>query len=317
MLESNDEKLFQIADEFGIGKGINSDEQIKMLNQLNNYPREDAVKLLNFFVTHENNSKVLIHIIKLIDKYRDKSSSGVLLDLLLLRDKRLDNLINPDDNLKIRCMIATVLGNLKDQSAVIPILYVLNNKDEDYKLRLSAAEALGRIGDRFAVAPLIEVVADENEKSIYLRESAAKALGMLGDISAVETLVKILETKKGIVDKFTFLKERIIQTIGKIGFRDDRTIKALNNALMDESPQVRMEAIEALSEINDDRIICMIEKMINDEDEDVGRCAVNVLYELNGENYAIDLLKRNDLPGWCRDEIESILEDTEEDESDE
>jgi hypothetical protein len=53
------------------------------------------------------------------------------------------------------------------------------------------------------------------EKSVYVRESAAAALGMLGDIRAIDPLVSILETKKGFIDKFTFLKEKIIETLSK------------------------------------------------------------------------------------------------------
>lgn len=125
----------------------------------------------------------------------------------------------------------------------------MNNKNEHYKVRLACADALGRIGDRFAVAPLIDVVKDENEKSVYLRESAVSALGLLGDTRAIDPIVTILETKQGIMDKFTFLKEKAIEALIKMGFGDnERVYKALKNSLDDESSQVRINAIEALME---------------------------------------------------------------------
>ena len=316
MSNEKEERLLKLSEEFQIGKGINAEEHVKMLCQAESYSRDEAIEAFNFFAAKELNPKVLLYIIKILGKFNDRSSIGVLSDILLLKGNKCE-LKSCDDYLKIRCMIATVLGNIKDNDSVLPLLYILNNKGENYKLRLSVAEALGRIGDKYAVAPLIDLVIDEEEKSVYLRESAAKALGMLGDIRAVAPLVNILETKKGIIDKFTFLKERVIEAIGRLGFQDDRTIKALNNSLIDESSSVRLGAVEALSEINDKRVIPLIEKMLLDEEEDVARGAVVALYNVLGENYIIELLKRDDLAGWCKDEIETLLEEVEEEELDE
>jgi len=316
MPEENEERLTLLAEQFQIGKDINPEEQIKQLSQLDSYSEETRIEILNYFISLEKNPQVLLHLIKTVGKYRDKSSTSILIDILLLKNNK-EATDKPEEYLKVRCMAATVLGNIKDQSSVVPLLYVLNAKDENYKLRLSSAEALGRIGDRFAVAPLIEVVTNEDEKSVYIRESAAKALGMLGDISALDPLINILETKKGIIDKFTFLKERIIEAIGKLGFKDAKAIKALSNALMDESATIRLEAIETLSEIEDERVLSLIEKMIYDQEEDVARGAVAALYNVAGDEYLIDLLRRSDLPGWCKDEAETILAEEEEDEYEE
>ena len=148
---------------------------------------------------------------------------------------------------------------------------------------------------------------------MYLRESAAKALGMLSDIRAIDPLIRILETKKGIVDKFTFLKERVIEAIGRIGSKDDKAFRVLSNSLLDESPYIRLSAIEALSDLNDDRVFELLEPMIKDEEEDVARSAINALYSIEGKKYIIDLYEKPDLPGWCKDEIEIILEEDNED----
>lgn len=316
MLNEKEERLLKLSEEFQIGKGINSDEHIRMLSQIESYPRNEVVEIFNFFAAKEINPQVLFYIVKVLGKFNDKSSAGVLADILLLKGDKYD-LKSSDEHLKIRCAIATILGNIKDNASVFPLLYILNNKGENYKLRLGVAEALGRIGDKYAVTPLIDLVTDEEEKSVYLRESAAKALGMLGDMRAVDPLVNILETKKGIIDKFTFLKERIIEAIGRLGFQDDRTIKALSNSLIDESSSIRLGAVEALSEINDKRVIPLIEKMLFDEEEDVARGAVIASYNVLGKDYIIELLKRDDLAGWCKDEIETLLEEADEEELDE
>ena len=88
---------------------------------------------------------------------------------------------------------------------------------------------MGRIGDKYAVKPLIDVVEDEDEKSVYLKESATFALGLLGDTSAIDPLVSILESKQGFIDKFTFLKERIVEALGKLNFHNKKVLKALKS----------------------------------------------------------------------------------------
>lgn len=309
MLEEEGKNLSRLAEEFQLGQDLNPDEQIKRLSDLEKLPRDEVLDVFNFFITQENNPKILHYLVKTLGKYNDESSTIGLIDLLLLKGKDLQYCRSSDDYLKLRCLITNILANLKNNSAVMPLLYVLNNKDENYKLRLSSAEALGKIGDKYAVLPLIDIVSNEEEKSIYLRESAAKALGMLSDIRAVDPLIRILESKKGLIDKFTFLKERVIEAISQIGDRDEKTIRALSNALLDESPYVRLSAVEALSELSDDRVFGLIEPMIRDEEEDVARSAINALYNIAGKNYILHLLAKPDLPGWCKDEIETILQE--------
>jgi HEAT repeat protein len=196
-------------------------------------------------------------------------------------------------------------------------MYVMNDKHEYYKIRLTAAEALGKIGNIYAVVPLINIATDEEEKSVYVRESAVKALAMIGDERAVEPLISVIETKNGIIDKFTFLKERIIETLGKLGFKKDKRIDALKKALFDESPHIKIRAIEALCEIEDDIILTLLEPMIYDKDENVSRSAINALYLIESGEYLLGLLERHNLPQWCREEINEILtEDEEDDEED-
>jgi len=314
MIEDKEKKLVFIAEKFGVGHERPAEEKIILINTLEDYPNDEAVELLNYFLSIESNPEVLLHIVKLIGNHNQRNSAFNLTELLLFKESERKNLAPKEQYLKVRCMIATILGNLKDYSAVVPLLYVLNNKDENYKLRLSAAEALGRIGDKYAVAPLIEIVTNEEEKSVYLRESAAKALGMLGDIRAVDPMVAVLEAKKGIVDRFTFLKERIIEALSRLGFRSDKAIRVLTESLNDESPYIRLSAVDALSELEDKRVTELLEPMIFDDDEDVARGAVNALYSIEGTDYIVQFLKRDNLPSWCREEIEELLENEEIDE---
>ncbi len=210
-------------------------------------------------------------------------------------------------------MCAKAIANFKDTSAVVPLLYCLNDKDENYKVRLACAEALGRIGDKYAVAPLIELIKDEDEKSVYLQESAVLALGMLGDYRAVDPLVSILETKKGILDKFTFLKERTLEALSKLNFRSDRVFKALKNSLIDESPYVRINAIEALMESEDERAYDLIKEMILDEDDEVKKNALIASYNLVGKDILDEVLSDNEdkYSDFVKEEAQNLINEYE------
>ena len=219
-------------------------------------------------------------------------------------------------NLKVLCIKA--ISNYKDIKAVTPLLYCLNNKNENYKFRLAAAEALGKIGDKNAVESLIDVVSDENEKSVYVRESAALALGMIGDSRALDAFVGILEAKKTFLDKFTFLKERVIEALNKIDFSSNkRAVAALKEALNDESPQVRINAVESLMNSNVDEAFDLIWKMLYDTDDEVRRNAVIALYNLEGKDALIRIISDETLDVSCKEEAQDVLlevdEDTEDD----
>lgn len=293
-----------------------TDDVIRSINALDEtYERDNLVLIYNYFLTVCKNPDVLMTVIQCSDRFRDKSSLSPLLDLLLLRtgdDMNKEKLIN------VRVMCAKAIANLKDTSAVTPLLYCLNNKDENYKIRFACADALGRIGDKYAVAPLIEVVKDEDERSVYLRESAASALGMLGDRRAVEPLVSILETKQGIIDKFTFLKERVIEALGKMRLeKNQRVFNALKSSLMDESPQIRINAIEALMESDYDEAYDAIKGCLADSDDEVKKNALIALYNMVGRRILDEVIKEPSYGDILKVEAVSIIEEYETDENDE
>ena len=281
-------------------------EKIQALDGV--YECDDLVLIYNYFLSIVKNPEILMNVIQCTDKIRNKSALSPLLDLLLM--KNIDS--NKDEYINVRVMCAKAIANLKDTSAVTPLLYCLNNKDENYKIRLACADALGRIGDRYAVAPLISIVKDEEEKSVYLRESAASALGMLGDIRAVEPLVSILEAQKGMWSKFTFLKERVIEALGKLRLDDnERVFNALKSSLMDESPQVRINAIEAIMDSENPKAVEIIRGcLVEDSDEEVKKNALIALYNLVGREI-LDEVANGDFPDSLKIEAVSLISEYE------
>lgn len=300
--------LETIAKECNLYDANDVDAVIKKIQALDEvYERDNLVEIYSYFLEVSKNPDILMCVIQCSDRIRDKAILGRLLDLLLLKE---------DEFVNVRVMCAKAAANLKDTSAVTPLLYCLNNKDENYKVRLACADALGKIGDRYAVAPLIDVVKDEDEKSVYLRESCASALGMLGDLRAVDPLVSILETQKGIWNKFTFLKERVIEALGKLRLDDnERVFNALKNSLVDESPQIRINAIEAIMESENPRSVETIRTcLVEDEDEEVKKNALIALYNLIGREILDEVANSPDFSDNLKMEAVSMISEYEEDE---
>jgi len=297
-----------LYDESDIDSVIN-----KILALDERFEKDNLVQIYNYFLSEAKNPEVLMNIIRCSDRFRDKTSLNPLLDLLLMK-----NINSKDDSfINVRVMCAKAIANLKDTKAVTPLLYCLNNKDENYKIRLACADALGIIGDRYAVAPLIAVVKDENEKSVYLRESAVSALGMLGDIRAVEPLVALLEAQKGIWDKFTFFKEKLIEALGKLILdNDERAFNALKNSLVDDSPQIRINAIEAIMESENPNAAETIKKcLIEDEDEEVKKNAMIALYNLVGREILDEVIQSPNFSDTLKMEAVSIISEYEDEEN--
>jgi HEAT repeat protein len=283
----------------------------RQLESLNSkYNDIQIIALLNYFLLIEHRVEVLIFMLKELNKYRDSSSLQAITRLFKLKEH-----IPPYDEIDytdVRIMCIKVISNLKRHESVQVLLECLNDKNENYKVRLNCADALGRIGDRYAVTPLINIVSDESEKSLYIRESAATALGLIGDIRAADSLIGILETKNGIMDKFTYLKERVIEALNKLTPDNARAFKALKNSLADENPHVRINAIEAIMNYEHEESFDLIEKMLHDDDNEVVKNAVIALFNLKGEEILEEIIQNKQYSQKCRDEALVILENEQE-----
>ncbi len=301
---ANDCRLFDESD-------VNSCIQ-KIIVLDERYERDNLVKIYNYFLSCSKNPEILMNVIRCTDRFRDKTTLSILLDILLMKNLGDEDIHIKEKFINVRALCAKAISNYKDTSTVTPLLYCLNNKDENYKIRLACADALGKIGDRYAVAPLIEVVKDDEEKSVYLRESAASALGMLGDLRAVDPLVSILETQKGIWNKFTFLKERVIEALGKLKLDDnERVFNALKNSLVDESPQIRINAIEAIMESDNPQAAETIRTCLKDEDDEVKKNALIALYNMVGREILDEVVSEPAYPDVLKIEAVSMIEEYE------
>ncbi len=275
------------------------------------YEVEDLVEIYNYILANIKDYDLLSGVIKLSDSHRAKSTLSILLDMLLMKNFSQDN---SDDLINLRVLCAKAISNYKDTSTLGALLYCLNNKDENYKVRLACADALGRIGDKYAVAPLIEIVKDEDEKSVYVKESATFALGLLGDTSAIDPLVAIMEAKQGIWDKFSFLKEKIVEALGRLNINNNKVLRVFKTSLMDSSPMVRINTIEALMNSEYDEAEELIRTALKDEDEEVQRNALIALYNLLGRDILDEVISLPSYSKFLKEEAQSMIDEYEEEE---
>ena len=315
MTESININLENIAQNCNIYESNNIQEIISNIDELEpKYNENELVSIYNYMLSKCQNPEVLMYLIRCCDKYRKTSSLEYFVNILLLKNfSATDNEKIKEKYLNVRIMCAKAIGNQKNNDFVTTLLYCLNNKNENYRVRLACADALGRIGNKYAVAPLIEVMKDENEKSVYLREGAASALGLIGDVRAIDPLVSILETKQGIMDKFSFLKERAIEALNKVGFgSNDRVFKALKSSLSDESAQVRIQAIEALMDSEHTEACDIIKNVLeNDSDEEVKKNALIALYNLSDRKILDEVISSNKYSDILKTTATEILDEYE------
>ena len=308
----------KLAEDCNILDPKNPKEVIDKITALSSeYPNEHLVLIYNYFFEVSNSYEVLMFLLKKIDKFKDISSRPILIDSLVMKGKLSQRITDTDNLTRIRVNITKALANTKDSQAVYPLLYCLNSKEENYKVKLSCAEALGKIGDRYAVLPLMNILEDETERSVYVKESAVSALGMIGDEKAVDSLVSILESKKGFLDKFTFLKERALEALNKIHFKGDRVFNALIKSLSDESPQVRINAIEVLMNSGDERAVDLIKRMMSDSKREVVQNAVTALYNLLGDNILNEIISSDKSPVMAREETIKLQDELRDEEFEE
>jgi HEAT repeat protein len=271
----------------------------------------NAIAALIGCLKTETDYSVLLAAIFVAGRHRIQSAGNTLRDMALGLD--VDAFDHPNAQLtseqadRLRSEAIRMLGFLGNESAIMPLLGLLNDKNVNYRIRLVAAESLGRLGDSHALTPLLNIIQDERESSLYLKESAAKALGLLGDIRAIEPMIQMLESQKGFRGKFMFLKERLFEAIGRIGSPTPKVTDTLIRGLSDEAPSIRLAAVEALGELGDDACLEHLFAVVGDRDNDVAIASVSAIYRIGGETAIRDLLSQDNLAQFVRDELESYI----------
>ena len=251
-----------------------------------NFKQREIISCYCYILENKTDIDLLNATIREINKIKYFDCMGSLLEFIK-RD------FNDNKYFDLKVLAIKTVSNYKDTACVPVLLNCLNDKNSNYKIRLAAAEALGKIGDRNAFESLSNVVNDEKENSAYIKESAVTALGMLGDERALDVFDSILNTKQMFLDKFSYLKERIIEAISKLEIsKDKKALNILKNALMDNSPQIRISAIEALQNSEFDNIYELIyDRLQYDDNLEVKKNAIVALYNISDRKILDEVLE--------------------------
>ncbi|MCQ8893979.1 MAG: HEAT repeat domain-containing protein [Methanolinea sp.] len=166
---------------------------------------------------------------------------------------------------------ADALGELRDPSAVLPLMEVLT-QDRYSGVRWKAAESLAKIGSP-AVEALIGALRHPDED---VRWKAAIALGEIGDVAAVPPLIQLL----GDTDRF--VRSRAAYALGEFG---PAATPSLCEALSADDPAIRQGAARALRKIRDPAARDALTRAMTDPDESVRAAVLEALMALGEEGY--------------------------------
>lgn len=253
------------------------------------FSKKECAVGYGYILKNSKNPKLINQTMREINKTKYFQNLENLIDFVLT--------VNDDKLVDAKVLAIKTISNYKAKQAVNALLYCLNDKNSNYKIRLASAEALGKIGDTNAFDALTNVVSDENEKSVYVRESAVAALGQLGDNRALDVFSSILDTKEMFLDKFSYLKEKVVEAMTNLDIsKNKKAVRALKSALLDKSAQIRINSIEALmnSELKESYDL-IYERLKNDDDIEVRKNALIALYNLS-DRKILDEILNGDYP---------------------
>ena len=236
------------------------------------FPLSQNALIFNYILENKINSKLLNQTIREIKNNKLITNFEPLLDFIL-----------KTNDVELKTLAIKTISVFKNKKAIPILLECLRDKNSNYKIRLAAADSLGKIGDKVAFETLSTIACDDDEKSAYVKESAVVALGNLGDNRALDVFSSIMSSKQMFLDKFSYLKERVVEAISKLdASKDGKAIEILKRTILDSSSRLRISAIETLMNLESDESYSLIyDRLLYDDDFEVKKNALVALYNLS------------------------------------
>ena len=218
--------------------------------------------------------------------------------------------LNEGINIEERAFAAKVLGDLRDERAVEPLIAASNCLDcvdskyynvfDHYPVTVPAIESLGIIGDKRAVNHLIQFISPKKKCNATVWRACAVALGFLGGKQAVEPLIQLLgETR--------YSDSAAHDALIKLG---SSSVEPLINVLENQNDEKRKLATSALGNIGDKRAVLPISKLLKDKQVDVRLNATKALAKLKDKRAIEPLITTlKDKDSEVRSEAAKALDD--------
>ena len=154
------------------------------------------------------------------------------------------------ENRDVRVRAIEILGNIRDEKAIEPLIRALD--DGDILVERGASEALEKMG-KTVVEPLIRTLKDGIKET---RSSVAWALRKIDDERVIEPLVQALK------DEDVYVRINAAWALGEKG--DERALETLFEALGNENWKARRSAARVLGRINSEKVIEPLVQALND-----------------------------------------------------
>lgn len=240
-----------------------------------------------------------------------------------------------DEDIDVCVDAADALGRIGDRRAVPDLLESLEH-DPSGEVRSRVIEALGTIGDPRAVPDLLQVIENRPENLEWLSEwdewwdmqkSAVEAMGRMRVPEAVPVMQRAMEAEEAqdieneilaamatiggegldylrarLKDAQPLNRRRALQALGKAD--DASVIKDIGRALLDASPDVRVTAIETLTDKQAHAYLSAILMLIRDEHAEVRSAVVTALPDFGVASDGLDELLQD---------LQALLDDPSED----
>lgn len=188
-------------------------------------------------------------------------------------------------------LAAEALGELKEPTAVKPLLTVLKNT-KNVPARIAAAEALGEIGDPSSIVPLMEAYEDMGEYTVEfvwkgVRVAAADSVAKMGKDS-LPLLLEKLKTAKGNTLQF------VCHSLEKIN--DPTTVKPLVDAMARLDEKEQFFPVKALNVLGNKEAVPVLLETVNSKDRDTRREAIMALANIADERalQVLDTISKSD-----------------------
>ncbi len=184
--------------------------------------------------------------------------------------------LDSDDKEEIKLAIR-VLGEIKDNQAVEPLLRLISN--QDYNVRSHVCESLGKIADSTAFDDVSLRMEDSVE---VVRKSAAVALGKIKDNRAIHHLIG------GLSDPHFSVRMSSAHSLVQMG---EPAVKPLLSLLDHSAPATAHLAIESLGKLEAKEAVPVLLERLKDQDWATRAFTVEALGNM-GDQRAVQAIRK-------------------------
>lgn len=183
-----------------------------------------------------------------------------------------------DTNESIAYMSASILGDIRDKRAILPLMVAAHHKSPT--IRGSACDALGKLGDTSAVNVLVQCLKDSIPG---VRRKAALALGKIGDVRALLPILPLLWDEQYSV---RYTAENAIANM-----QPDSVFNIVSALLDTASAPAKYHLIVLLGRTNKKDAITKLQILLHDSDIWIRGYACEALGYIRGDWQVANMLK--------------------------